>query len=276
MFICYADESGQTGKVADSAHPFFVMAGVLINTYSMNKTRSDLAQIVATVKKHTAVPFTELKGFDLYNGSGKWKGVDGNLRHEIYEIVLDWFAQRGHKVVLSAVNAAEFFKLHAANDSFAKELESPYTTGVFHLALMLQKANQGIEKNKGQTLLICDQQNQFEAKASHMIAEPPAWSDYYYGHTKGERLSMIVDTAYFVRSHHASFIQIADLVAFAVRRHIEISEGDKERFSGEAARIQKWYSLIEPLLISKACRLPKGKGCGLVGFLQAVCPDCLA
>ncbi len=276
MYICYADESGQTGKVDDPAHPFFVMAGVLINTYSMNKTRGDLAQIVAIVKKRTAVPFTELKGFDLYNGSGKWKATAGDVRHSVYEVVLKWFAQRGHKVVLSAVNATEFFKLHSANDFFAKEFESPYAAGVFHLALMIQKANQGFQKNKGQTLLICDQQNQFEAKASQMISNPPGWSDCYYGYKRGERFSMIVDTAYFVRSHHASFIQVADLIAFVVRRHIEISEGGKERFTGEALRIQSWYSIIEPLLISKACRLPKAKGCGLIGFLQTICPGCLA
>lgn len=276
MYICYADESGQTGKVADPKHPFFVIAGVLINTYSMNKTRSDLAQIVAALKKRTAVPFTELKGFDLYNGSGKWKSVEGNLRHVIYEIVLEWFVQRGHKVVLSAVNATEFFKLYAANDSFAKEFESPYAAGVFHLALMIQKTNQLIKKNKGQTLLICDQQDQFEAKASQMISEPPIWSDCYYGYQKGERLAMIIDTAYFVRSHHASFIQVADLIAFVARRHIEICEGDTERFIGESAMIKKWFTLIEPLLVSKACRLPKTKGCSLVSFLQTICPGCLA
>jgi len=279
MFICYADESGYTGNRSDPRSPFLVMAGVLVNTYGMHKSQNEFADIVRTVQERAGIDFAELKAKDLYAGRGIWAqsncGLDGRERQELYRDILIWFRQRRHKVVLSVIDNEAFFRLVDEN-GIAEELGVPYVAAALHLALMIQRRHKNKKSNKGKTLLIFDQQKEFEKQVSRILAFPPPWTDEYYEWDgEGDRLDQIIDTAYFIRSHHASFVQVADLIAYAVRKYVELKAGEPEKYEGELKKIESWYQeIIYPTLIERRHCLPPGND-PLTMLYRALTPECV-
>lgn len=264
MFICYADESGHTGSKADANQPVLAMAGVLVNTYNMHRTQEELQGLVDLVET-SGRAVQELKGQQLYRGEGPWKSMNGTDRHGLYEAILKWFAGRNHKIALSVLNNSKATQL--IREEYAW-LKAPYAAAGLHLALQVQRLNQAKPKNKGKTLLVYDQLTEHEASLSELIAYPREETDGYYGYGKGSRLSEIIDTAYFVRSHHASFVQLADLIAFVARRSAELEAFDsRERFPDERRRLRRWARLLSSRLLDKRHVLPRGKA-GFLGFVK--------
>jgi hypothetical protein len=104
-----------------------------------------------------------------------------------------------------------------------------------HIALQMQKANQGSAKNKGHTILIFDDNKVKADPLSELLWQPPEWSDDYYKKTtKQIRLNQIVDTTFTIKSHHAGLVQVADLFAFIFRRYSEMKDfGKREEWLGE-------------------------------------------
>jgi hypothetical protein len=273
MFVCYVDESGYTGTGHSHSQPYLVVSGVMANTYNMHRTQTDFAEILNDFREITGREFEEVKAGQLYRGQGIWQGVQPARRNQAYQRVLEWFADRGHHVTFSAIGSRAFNE-RRCDSPIIQTLGAPYVAAALNIGLAVQKRNMQQKKNKGKTLLIFDQQDQFAQQVAELLSNPPDWTDDYYGYAAGERLNQIVDTAYFVKSHHASLIQIADFVAFCLRRHAEIQEGDEgERFSGEGNLIAAWVNLVKPRLFARSQRLPTG---GTLGPLyRDLCPPAL-
>jgi hypothetical protein len=275
LYICYVDESGYTGTSFDKAQPYLVMVGVLANAYNMHRTESDFGDIILRFRQLTGKDLREVKAQSLYAGREPWKAVPATQRCEAYEAVLRWFASRRHDALVSAIDTAVFFRPTDNKQSLRTRIGVPYVAVALHIALMVQRRNQRQGGNKGKTLLIYDQQGEFDKRIAELISDPPTWTDGYYDHDRGDRLDQIIDTAYFVRSHHASLIQIADLIAFILRRYVEIHDGGSgERYSDERARIQAWVDIVKPRLIEGRLALPRSKD-PLVDSYRTVCPASL-
>jgi hypothetical protein len=276
MFVCYADESGFSGKANDPKCPYLVMAGVLVNTYNMHKTQTGFDEITERVKRLCNRPFYELKGQELYRGKGAWSSIDGTDRQELYADILHWFKERGHKLVLTVIDKARFNSKASDGTSVAYQLRSAYVAAALHLALIIQRLTMPLTGNKGRTLLIFDQQEEDEKRVSQLLATPPAWTDAYYGYSRDTRMSQIIDTAYFVRSHHASFVQIADIVAFVVNRHVQLQSGFAEAYEGERRKLEAWFAeFIAPMVVDKKHRIPNVKHDPLVALYKDVTPSLL-
>lgn len=56
---------------------------------------------------------------------------------------------------------------------------------------------------------------------------------------KEAQLDQIIDTAFAVRSHHCSLVQAADLVAFVVRRHVELEAKANDSASDDELEVIK-------------------------------------
>jgi len=260
MYIGYVDESGFVGKARDSDQPIQAMACILPSIYNLHRTTDEFVEITTIIREND-VPITELKAKEMYRGWGAWSRVSGDIRHRIFELYLKWLEDRRHKTILSLIDNNRFFDLKDSGNSIANHMGFPYVAGALQLALAIQKHHKGEKRNKGKTILIFDEQEGFENHVAELLAKPPGFTDNFYGYQPrdGIKLNQIVDTAYFVKSHHAHMVQVADAVAFVSRLHLELTVyGKAQAYDGERERIRNWFEMIKRRLITRGCVYPIG------------------
>jgi hypothetical protein len=91
-----------------------------------------------------------------------------------------------------------------------------------------------------------------------LIRNPPALSDAYYGKTrKQQRLDQVIDVPFFGDSTEVPLIQVADIVAFFMRRYAEIRENlVPPRYADESVRVDGWAHMIAELSIGRSMMYP--------------------
>ncbi|MBN2412966.1 hypothetical protein JXQ31_14860 [candidate division KSB1 bacterium] len=75
-----------------------------------------------------------------------------------------------------------------------------------------------------------------------------------------QRLNQIIDSAYFVRSHHSSMAQVVDILSFFLRLYIEINYyGFQEAYNGENDKITRWIEKVKDKFVSYSVIYPNKK-----------------
>jgi hypothetical protein len=128
----------------------------------------------------------------------------------------------------------------------------------FHLMLALQKYCQREAKNKGNTIFIFDNEEREQMRFTDVIMRPPQWSaEYYDKKPKQMPLDQVVDVPYFGDSREVALIQLADFLAFFLRRYAEISENlVPARYPDEEQRIGDWIALMAQRSIGRSFIYP--------------------
>jgi hypothetical protein len=110
-----------------------------------------------------------------------------------------------------------------------------------------------------------------------LLVSPPSWSDSYYSRQEEEdQLGEIMDTSFFADSLHAPLIQLADAVAFILRRIAEIKDaGLNERFNGEVENLERWLNIIKPGFQSAAHRYKRSGRCRCADLFWHIAPPSL-
>jgi hypothetical protein len=170
-----------------------------------------------------------LKTKAFINGTGGWSKVDATER----------------KVFLSEVCdlACECATIFAIGLSF-QGIENAYGAGHNHpfgksywigaamfLAALVQKKMQKVKKNKGLTVFICDDNKKEMANFSDALYRGDAWYDPLYQTSKTRRggtvwleippkarFNQIVNSAFAIKSHHSSLVQVADAVSYVCKQ----------------------------------------------------------
>lgn len=260
MYIGYVDESGYVGKCMNPDQPVQSMACILPSAYNLHKTNNEFAYNLKILRQNN-ISLSELKAEEIYRGRGAWKNVDGEIRHKIFTGYFDWLVRRKHKIILSLIDNKRFFEMKENSNEIALSLYYPYIAGALHIALSIQKHNQAQGSNKGKTILIFDDQGEFENVVEDIIARPPDFTDGFYSYKAkdADRLNQIIDTAYFVKSHYSYLVQAADTVAFVSRLYLQLTQyGLRESYSGELKQIRDWFKMIKNKLVSRSQVYPKG------------------
>lgn len=273
MYIGYIDESGYVGRARNPDQPIQAIACILPSAYNLHRTTDEFAFNMQILRENN-IPLAELKAEEIYRGRGAWQRVNGDIRHEIFARYFDWLVNRRHKIILSLIDNNRYFDLKDSGDQIANCLGFPYVAGALHIGLAVQKHNQGKKRNKGKTILIFDEQRDFENTVEDLIARPPEFTDVFYGYQSGDgsRLNQIIDTAYFVKSHYSYLVQTADTVAFVSRLYLQLTTYEMpESYDGELSRIREWCDMIERRLISRSHLYPRGSN-GILEFYRNVAP----
>jgi hypothetical protein len=232
------------------------MVGIVADAQRLSRTNEGFAAIFDTVQSMFPEALRELKSSKILYGLGRWGKVDADRRKAIVEGICRWVGERKHRLALASLIHAGH--KNAVEGIVPRELEDIWLAGAFHIALQLQKAHQGHKKNKGHTFLIFDENKAKNDHLPELLHSPPHWGDSFYEYSKGERLSQIIDSAFFVKSHHAGLVQVADLFAFLFRRYAELHDcGVEERFQGEGRLIDRYVEILQPALIPGSMRWPK-------------------
>ena len=242
MKVCYFDESG-TGE-----EPVAVVTGVVVDAQRMHATKEHWSELLDVLSGLCGRKLDELHTKDFYAGNSPFKKMDGPTRAKYISEIISWFCERKHDFVYSAVHKAEYEKSRAAGKLHA-ELSTPWIAGAFHCVLALQRAHQCEKKTRGHTLLIFDNKGHDEGPLTNLVVNPPQWSNTYYG--RGNRdaaLSHMVDAPYFADSKQVPMIQVADFLAYFLRRYVEIAEN----------LVPPKYEEEEPRIRSGSGRYPSG------------------
>jgi len=233
--FCYSDESG-TGQ-----EPIATMVGIIVDAGRMHQTKLDWKELLQILRRATGRNITELHTADFYNGNNVWRGLAGPVRANVTSAILKWLADRKHHIVYSSVLKDAYFKALETGE-VPEELHTPWRFLGFHLTLAIQRYSQPEEKNKGNTLLVFDNQERERVRFNDLIKNPPAWSDAYYGRgDTQEQLDQIIDVPVFQDSKDVELLQLADFLAFFLRRYAEIQEGlVPAKYRDEEERIGSW------------------------------------
>ena len=252
MKFIYVDETGDS-----SQSDIFVMAGLLIDAYRLRKYAAEFDGLITEfLKKHPSGKARELKTKSFLNGTDKWSKVPADERKKFITDVCD-IARECARIYPIALSLSEF-SAHCKSGEHKQPFGRSYWLGAALLiASLVQQKMLKEEKNKGLTVFIADDNKGEMSNFSEMIYDASDWFDPLYQGSKKkkngdkepipvpdeERFSLIVDTAFAIKSEHSSLVQAADAVAYVYRRHIELKsedeawDGEREYFDGLAAKL---------------------------------------
>ena len=270
MKFCYLDESG-TGN-----EPVAVVAGIVVDAQRMHVTKEDWGSLLAHLSELVGRTLDELHTKDFYPGNGSFRVLDGPKRAEYISTIIGWLCERKHDFVFSAVDKAAFGKTLNAGKVPAG-LATPWLVGAFHTVLALQRAHQAHAKTKGHTVLVFDHKGQEQGPLTELVLRPPSWSDEYYDRARKQApLDQIVDAPLFGDSRHIPLLQLADFLAYFLRRFVEIEEElVAAKYAEEQERIAGWIKQLSQRCISLAHIYPAKGRCNAAEFFFHHCPQSL-
>jgi hypothetical protein len=253
--FCYVDESG-TGS-----EPFAIMSGIIVDAQRMHITKYDWQDLLGQLSEVLERDIQEFHARDFYRGNSPWRDIDGKNRSEIIESILSWLINRKHSITFVGVDK-ELFNRNKTHDRNLLYFHSPWCFMGMHLILTVQKHYQRESKNKGNTVFIFDEEVREKLDFVNLIKSPPSFVDEYYSREEGqEQLDQIIDVPYYGDSKDVNLLQIADLVAYILRLHIELKEGKRsQEYEGENENIQAWIEQIMSISLPTSTRyLAKGR-----------------
>lgn len=252
MKFAYIDESG-TGD-----EPFAVMVSIIVDSKRMHVTKADWSNLLEDLSKICGNEVKELHTRDFYNGRGIWYNVNGSLRSEIIDIILDWLKDRKHKISFTSINKEKYLSDRDSNRCIS-DCKSIWCMMAMHKLLILQKHHQSEKNNKGNTVFIFDNEKREEKNLFELIENSPDWlHEYYEKKPRQERFDQLVDVPYFGDSESVNLLQIADLIAYFLRRYAEIKEGKiPSKYSDEEEKITGWVNKIKAISLPQPTRYPK-------------------
>ncbi|WP_423128048.1 DUF3800 domain-containing protein [Gaoshiqia sp. Z1-71] len=270
MKIGYFDESGTGGE------PFAVMTGVIVDSQRMHKTKEHWNNLLETLSRIIKRPVLELHTKDFYPGNGIWRGISGVERAEIITAIIEWLNARKHELIISVIDKDKYEEEKRIG-KIPNEIDSIWKAMAFHVILGIQKKYQRLEKTKGHTILIFDNEEMEKAAFADLINNPPAWSDSFYGKSrKDSRLNQIVDVPYWANSEQVGLIQVADFICYFIRRYVEIKENRiAAKYDGEDIRLDEWFDLIKKSSVPSSIMYPSRGRCDTAELYYQLAPDCI-
>jgi hypothetical protein len=255
MKLCYCDESG-TGN-----EPIAVMVGVVVDSQRMHITKEDWDGLLQHLSGIVGVQVDELHTRDFYSGNRAFRGIAGPKRSEYISTIFQWFADRKHHFIHTAIDK-NAFRSAVAMGAVPPEIQTVWRCMGAHIILAAQRAVQKIEQTKGHTIFIFDNEHREEKHFKQFIFQPPPWSDSYYERGKKQRaLEHVVDVPYFADLKDVALLQLADFTAYFLRRYAEIEERHSDpKYPDEYPKVKNWIDLLADRSIGLNCIYPcKGR-----------------
>jgi len=248
----YVDESGGRDQ-----GDIFTMCGLMVDAYKLRKKTEDFdAKLEAIFALYPGVR-DDFKTSRFINGKGGWSDVDPQVRKDLLTGLCELATDNGGKIFGIALSFQRF------DNTLASTPGSPFgasywlSSAIFTCSLV-QKKMQSVEKSKGLTVVIMDDNKQEMPKLTEALHKPSEWYDGLYqvqGTKRGQtvwfpransdRFDQIINTAFAIKSDHSSLVQVADAISFVYRRHLELLAGqevwpgEKQYYAGLVAKLEQ-------------------------------------
>lgn len=272
MKFVYIDESGSAGQGRDDV---FVMAGILIDAYNLRPATADFDKKLKEMRQQHPSEPEDLKASKIINGDGGWSRVSPEIRKQFFTDVVNQI----DSVYAFAMSFESFKKAVSDFDANPQTQRSYWIACSMYLISLIQKKMQTAPKSKGLSVLIFDDNKQEMSNLSDILYKCDAWYNALYARPKthkgktvwevkpSNRFDQIINSAFAIKSEHSSLVQVADIVSYIYRRHLELLSLSEE-YAGEKQLYDNWVSKLEPRR-KKIGRCPKGSE--TVDFYKAIC-----
>jgi hypothetical protein len=275
--ICYLDESGHCGVRPNPEQPIETICGVVTDTHKLFKTQRDHADLL-DILRNSGIDVSELKASEIYRGRKEWGKAEPKLRNEVFDSLLEWAKDRKSKFILCPIDSIKFFTRKSSGCEHSNRFQYPFECGAMNALLAIQREFGGSASNKGKTIVVFDEQSEHDERLIRHFEGDLSFTDGYTGYKVPKRakppprLDSIVDAPHFGKSHLAVLIQIADIGAFVTTRYLHIFHlNEREAYSGEREKVEKWYRLIAGNMITHTSIDPPGKD-PLCAFFREIRP----
>lgn len=272
MKICYIDES------YDCKKEIVVVAAIMFDMTRMKKTKTEWNELLQILSADLKEKLSEIHTTDLYRGLKEWECIDRNLRFKLIDAIINYINQRKHKILFTAIDLNKL-KILQQKKPFKEMLEiktlqnkdtsiNIYRLAALHIALCIQKLNMNERNNKGDSLLIFDQNDN---KIIDLIWNPPLWAHKYYLSKKEYKkiletgisfMPNIIDIPYHADSKRVLAINIADFYAYFLALYTSLKEGVQKpdsRFN-EIEQVTQWVKRMSLSFVDDSNRwVTKGR-----------------
>jgi hypothetical protein len=252
MKFIYVDESG-----APPDSDVFVMCGLMVDAYKLRKKTADFDKMLAEFLDKHPGSSTELKTSRFINGKGGWSKITPHDRKAFLTQICQLAVANGGKLFGIGLSFAALDASRAAGHGHPFS-ESYWLAGGMFTCALVQKKMQCVKSSKGLTVIIMDDNKVEMPQLSDGLYDADAWYDGLYQlratkrkkriwlpRSKSDRFDQIINTAFAIKSHHSSLVQVADAICYVYRRHLEIKSLG-EAYPGEATYYQSLIDILEP------------------------------
>jgi Protein of unknown function (DUF3800) len=222
MHLCYIDEAGNSGKnLGDQEQPLFAMAGILVSDERWKKTEREARAIVENALGHVPPSGFEIHAGDLLapHGKGPFTSWPHAQRQQLALDLLGLIAARNHQVLLQLVHKPKMAAATPPTLPLTVDWRDPWEVGFASVLTMTEEFLRSGRTGRSSTgMVIIDHDKQYLAIVR--------------GHARERQLSTgwrqtrkVMEIGYSAVSHENPMIQLADLVAFTMKRHAMAEAG---------------------------------------------------
>ena len=226
MYLLYLDDSGSVGNASDR---HIILAGIAVFERQAHWFSENVDQIATGIwpEKPRSLEF---RGSDMFSGKKHWRGVSREVRLAAFRDVLLTMGKSTHARLFGAV-------IHKAAISPDDPMEFAFEQIASRFDKFLGRLHRRKDTHRG--LIILDQSS-YETALQSLAHE--FRTD---GHRWGQLYNM-ADVPLFVNSRATRMIQLADLIAYALRRYYE--NGDATYFDLIAPRFDQEGGVLHGLI----------------------------
>lgn len=212
MYLCYIDESGNTGNnLKDAQQPYLVLTALLVPPESIKAIERDIRDLAyryfGAESRNTDFEF---HGDHIYNGRGRYfSRISLDKRIDLFSALID-IAIRHESIQIGYINvekAGYYGNLHIQQVAFS---------------LLVEKLEEKLGSLDSHGLLVADEQDELEQK---LIDDLDHFKQHgtQFGYKK-VNVERIIDSVHFVQSHNNYLIQLTDVICYLIRRKKEAND----------------------------------------------------
>ncbi|WP_169975831.1 DUF3800 domain-containing protein [Campylobacter sp. RM16191] len=234
MKLFYLDDSGSSGlNLEDPLQPLFVLGGIVIDHTKWEEATGKIQEL----KKEYKIDDLEMHAMDIANSKGAFKGWDFDKKQEFLTKCLKLIPSLSMDIIFFKVRKSNYKKYFESKFSKAHQQMVKIPPYIVAYSFILQIAEKFLNDANDNGVLIIDEQDTHiiandTLKTLRAIDEPEI------------KVNRLIEKSFFINSKDSNLLQLADIVAYYIKRYYEIELKDNLGDRSKEER-EKMFKIIE-------------------------------